>query len=50
MNIIDDIAKEDNLYESFIHLHAIKLFSFVKDNYDDHEYLAKLCYYLISNL
>lgn len=50
MNTIDKIAEDENLSDSFIHQHAIKLFNFVKDNYEDHEYLGKLCYYLISNL
>jgi len=50
MDIINNIAKEEDLYESFIHEHAIKLFEFIKYDYDDHDYIAKLCYYLISTL
>lgn len=47
MNAIDDLANEDNLVGSFIHQHAIQLFDFINVN---EEYIAKLCYYLASNL
>jgi len=47
MNIIDNIAREEELYDSFIHKNALKLYQYIGD---DNDYIAKLCYYLSSNL
>lgn len=44
MDIIDEIANEEELLNSFIHKHAIKLFEFVKDNYKNREYVTNIGY------
>lgn len=47
MQYIDALATEDNINGLFVHCHALKLLSYLRS---DDEYIANLCYWLISNL